>query len=306
MKHEAHLAPFQFGKALLETGDLDPVYVAVAQASLGAQELAQLLVAYWCLYHLGAAARLAELPRLKFWRALEAAARNDGKGPVRSAAQDGRWPRGSERRHWRGQQAVNSVKSLRDLALDDAEGWLTYLAEGDRGSAGPSTARGNAVQLVIERAREVTGFGPWIAFKVADMLERVAGYNVNFAGCTLFFYAEPREGGLYMRCGGQPPAPERHTWDAPKFEREVHRWVQRFARFPAPPLRGLHARRRQVNVQEVETIFCKFKAHVRGHYPVGKDTREVLHGLEGWGDLAAALRKPVAKLTGALNAEELR
>src|SRR5690242_11544179 len=191
------LSPHLFGRALLASGDLDPVYVALARARPDSQTLAQLLVAYWCLYHLGAAAYLAERSPLQFWRALEAAARNDGslRCPV-----DARWPRGAERRHWRGQQAINSVKSLRDLALDDAEGWLRYLAEG--GTCGQP--QGSGVQQVIRRVREVTGFGPWIAFKVADMLERVVGRTVDFTSCELFFYAEPREGALYMRCGGVP------------------------------------------------------------------------------------------------------
>jgi hypothetical protein len=43
----------------------------------------------------------------------------------------------------------------------------------------------------------------------------------------------------------------------------------------APP-----ARDRLVNVQECETVLCKYKSHINGHYPPGKDTLEVLHGLK--------------------------
>ena len=48
---------------------------------------------------------------------------------------------------------------------------------------------------------------------------------------------------------------------------------------------------RRVNVQEVETIFCKYKSHLKGHYPVGKDSEEIRHALEGWGDTAQELQK---------------
>ena len=47
---------------------------------------------------------------------------------------------------------------------------------------------------------------------------------------------------------------------------------------------------RAVNVQEVETILCKWKSHQHGHYPVGKDLHEVDKHLKGWGNLARRLR----------------
>jgi hypothetical protein len=74
----------------------------------------------------------------------------------------------------------------------------------------------------------------------------------------------------------------------------VEHYVKMFKKFNAPG-----GTPRPVNVQEVETIFCKYKSHLKGHYPLGKDTREIHHGLDGWGDLAQELQRglPAAQLT---------
>jgi hypothetical protein len=64
----------------------------------------------------------------------------------------------------------------------------------------------------------------------------------------------------------------------------------KFSSFQAPPLYD-----RPVNVQEVETILCKWKSHTSGHYPVGKDIKEIRHNLEGWGPLADHLVKFLPK-----------
>jgi hypothetical protein len=61
--------------------------------------------------------------------------------------------------------------------------------------------------------------------------------------------------------------------------------VFRAGKFKAPP-----DFTRPVNVQEIETVFCKYKSPLKGHYPLGKDTLELHHSLAGWGDLAEQLR----------------
>ncbi|GAG17632.1 unnamed protein product, partial [marine sediment metagenome] len=35
-------------------------------------------------------------------------------------------------------------------------------------------------------------------------------------------------------------------------------------------------------LQEVETVLCKWKSHMNGCYPMGKDTREITEGLAPW------------------------
>ena len=273
-----HLKCVVFGRELITSGDLDPVYVAIRNAPLKDNaQMSRLLVAYWCLYHLGAAARLSELSEKQFWPQLGLAARNvDSNWLPHSAG--GRWPRGTERRHWRGQQAVNSYASVLELARGKAEALVDYW--------------GSSQTFVetLTRVRRATGFGPWIGFKVADMLERVAGYPVSFADCELEFYEEPRRGAaLYLVSIQQASKAAAEDFVA----KAVSHLLQpsQLGLLKAPPDRD-----RRVNVQEIETVLCKWKSHLNGHYAIGKDTREVSHGLQGWGDLAESMRTQVNRM----------
>ena len=131
------------------------------------------------------------------------------------------------------------------------------------------------------------------------MSERVLGFPTDFSDCELGIYKDPRQGAAvaYLEAFGDPAeqtAWQKKPWDYPLSNAElklsVDHWTAhwRKKRAKAPPTRD-----RLVNVQEIETIFCKFKSHLKGHYPVGKDTHEVYHGLANWGDLAIQLRQGV-------------
>ena len=260
-----------FGDALLATGDLDPIYIA-AHRSMGGESasdrgrLAAWMVAYWCFYDAGAACYLAEQGPAKYWGAMLTAAEN------RSPAPDGgRWPRGRERRHFRGAAAELAVEQLahryaRPIALVE-----------QLGAAGP------AAQSVMSRARAEHLFGPWIAFKIADMIERVAGFEVDFGdheAAPRLFFRDPLVGALM-------------TWNAwhdrpldalligisesdavAEVVREMMTWWRATG---APPTDN-----RGCNLQEVETVLCKWKSHARGRYPVGTDIAEIRHGLARW------------------------
>lgn len=254
-----------FGKALIQTKDLDPVYVALTYADLPTPQLYRTCLAYWCLYHLGAAAKLGELKTDKeFLQQLHVAAVNEGL----------KWPRGSERRHWRGQQAINSCASVAWNVEQhgSVQKLISHLA---------STKFSN----INVRVRNITGFGPWIAFKVADMLERVLRFPVDFSDCELGFYDEPRKGaGLYLKLR-QPDEtlPVQLRVAIAKLRKEL-------GPLKAPPFGD-----RVINVQELETVLCKWKSHMNDTYRVGKDSVEVKHHLEGWGDTAQELSKYVPK-----------
>src|SRR5689334_9165626 len=75
----------KFGNDLLDTLDLDPVYVALHRARLDRATLKRWLLAYLCFYHGGVASRLASAKDFH----LEA-----------RKAHDEKWPRGRERRHF--------------------------------------------------------------------------------------------------------------------------------------------------------------------------------------------------------------
>ena len=237
----------EFGKALIETQDLDPVYVAIYEAHLPKDQLAKLLLAYFCFYHLGVAAHLSE--QEAFWEACEVAARNTAPSPKAS-----RWPRGAERRHFRGEASIRAVQYLSQQTTQ----------------ARVSSLLGGSLASVSQVMGDWPMFGSWIAYKAADMIERVWGAPVEFPLDVCLLYDEPRKGLLML--------------NSEKPEQELDRLLGVFKQYKAPP-----ANDRACGVQECETILCKFKSYRNGRYWIGKDIQEIRHGLEGWGDTASTL-----------------
>lgn len=277
-----------FGRELLRTGDLDPVYVALHRAQLDHPTLARFCVAYWCFYHVGLAASLAEIKQpKKYWDAMMKVAVNEGFNLDSTKP----FPRGGERRHYRGAQAVASMASLISLYPKGAE----QAVEGFIGA--PQGYACHTYKSVAAAVQKHRGFGEWIAFKIADMSERVLGYDTDFSDCHLGIYKDPRQGAAVACCEWQSgdsliPGVDfsvAEPWTYPITDSElkhtVDHYIKVFRKYKAPPSGD-----RPVNVQEVETIFCKYKSHLKGHYPLGKDTLEIRHGLAGWGgDVAKQL-----------------
>jgi hypothetical protein len=276
---ERALSLEEFGRELLSTGDLDPVYTCLNGVQLSAAQKKRLCLAYWCFYHLGVAAKLSAETGPAFWEALAEAAANVGDPKP--------WPRGAERRHFRGQQAIAAVVELRHRYARP-EHFCDYVFE--PGDGARPTYGG-----VAERVKEHRGFGPWIAFKIADMGERVFGYPVDFSDCELGIYKDPRQGAALVyvqRALGGTAGYAHDPWRYPITDQELRHVVAELIReFRKTKLRAPPTFDREVNVQEIETILCKYKSHVKGHYPSGKDTRELAHGLSGWGPLAEKLKK---------------
>lgn len=270
----------QFGRQLITTGDLDPVYIALRRAEFDEGQLRRWLVAYWCLYHCGVASYISQFEGREFWQKLSEAARNETQTPIGT-----RWPRGSERRHWRGQQAVSSCNALWTRYGDEPEQMVDYIAQP---AAAPLT-----FQQVSARAQEHRGFGDWIGFKVADMVDRVIGVPVAFDEAAVFMFKDPEKAALMLweqREGGQYEGKVR-----PKREVILHgvteHLIKEFSDLPAPPLGD-----RPINIQEVETVLCKWKSHCNGHYPPGNDIREISHGLQEWTAASTAAEQFLAAM----------
>lgn len=248
-----------FGRRLLATADLDPLYTMIHTARMDRTEHTRFLLAYGMYYHAGTAATIAEAR--DFWKAAWEAIPNA--------------PRGTERRHFRGDLAVSSVASMRAFGTPER-------VMGEMFPEGIVGFPLLSFQEVFDAVQKFRGFGPWIAFKMADIAERTRYAMVDFTGCELSIYRDPVKGAALWRYNDP---------EAPIQKQEVGEVVEEIrlavgADLLAPPLYD-----RPINVQEVETILCKFKSHYNGHYPYGKDTHEILHGLEGVpGDLAARLR----------------
>ena len=57
----------------------------------------------------------------------------------------------------------------------------------------------------------------------------------------------------------------------------VQRLTQEFNDLRAPP-----SYKRPIGLQEVETVLCKWKSHMNGHYPLFNDTDEINEGMVNW------------------------
>jgi len=275
-----------FGAHLLRSGDLDPVYVALHKSNLSQRCLARICAAYWCFYHLGLAASIAEADTAEeYWRRMQTAARNDSN-PDGSKP----FPRGSERRHFRGQQAISAMAELQARYPTGAEDMVKGFVQPDKSGAYTYDSVSSAVQTH-------RGFGPWIAFKIADMSERVLGYDTDFTNCHLGIYKDPRQGAAVawlaeLETSEQTKFDWNHRpWEYPIKDEELLKTVEHYvASYRAEGWTAPPSGNRLVNVQEIETIFCKYKSHLKGHYPLNKDTEELHHSMTGWGDLAEHVR----------------
>lgn len=245
------LSVFDFGEHLLKTEDLDPVYTGLMRTSMSMGMRKRWLLAYWCFYHSGVASLLAQWIGPGYFERMI--------GFLSTA------PRGTERRHFRGDAARRSINYMARRWVEP-EAVVNYLiSNGDRN-----------FKAVSKRAQEIPMFGPWIAFKAADMLERTfLDVSIDFSECELEMYREPVLGARLVA--------QLEGWDD-DVKLVCDRLLSYFVgerEYSAPPWND-----RLVNIQEIETILCKFKAHYNGYYPLYKDTVEIRNSLGGWGSLA--------------------
>lgn len=220
-------------------------------AKLEERQLHRWLIAYWCFYHVGTASILSEVKDEIFWKTL--------KDVTIGTA----FPRGTERRHFRGLNADKSVSYLASSYSNPSEA-IKHLIDGSKPLG--------ALEL-MQRVRMWVGFGPWIAFKVADMIEVLGIKEVLFTETIMFeMFESPRIGAIQVY-------EQKYKHGIPLEENDAILWAYDFMRsnfgaLPAPPRYT-----RKVGPQEIETMFCKFKSALGGHYYVGKDLKEVRDAL---------------------------
>jgi len=259
----SEMSVYDFGRSLIETSDLDPVYTLVHAAQLEGEPLANWLLAYWCCYHMGTSSWIVDQGKTQedYWEALA------------DVASSSEHPRGTERRHFRGKASKTAVIELRRHALSPSELVVGFLrpkkSEGLRMPL-PSSSNGvPRLSSVMNRVKLLRGFGDWIAFKVADMLERLEVGDIDFRPSDVFsMFKTPREGAEELGRWEGKTGPGVYLW-------AYNRLIRELGTLSAPP-----RFERPINIQEVETILCKWKSHLGGHYPLGKDTVEIRHALE--------------------------
>lgn len=260
----------EFGKHLLESNDLDPVYVALHSMQLPPDVLGRWLLAYWCFYDCGVASYIAERED-DFWDNMLIAAYNELPTPFGT-----RWRRAAERRHFRGTQATRAVIGLMNTYGDHPERMAFHCSS----ILQPTCAD------VMKRVQEHRGFGPWIGFKVADMVDRVMEVPVSFRESEVFMFKDPTKAALmlFKEQGGTGIMGPHDMSTLPGYVSQqdavahsVAFLTHYFSDYQAPPLGD-----RPVGLQEVETILCKWKSHVNGHYPLFNDQDEIYHHLLPW------------------------
>ena len=272
----------QFGEHLLRTGDLDPIYIALHKMQLPLPQLQRWLIAYWCWYSAGVACHMSEQADADFWKRMYKAAWNEDKAP-----HGGRWERGKERRHARGGQGYAMVSDLasRYLRPGAMVDWLCETEEDE--TFDRETGETPLVEMplpyssVAAKVQSHTLFGPWISYKVCDMLERLGLAPIVFSEEDAM-YEEPRKAAVLL-C-------EQRQWQVGQAEDIQVRYVVSHLLnwfgdggpdvewcYTAPP-----RHERPVGLQEIETILCKWKSHMGGHYPLFNDIREIWHGLKPW------------------------
>ena len=273
MRDYPRLDVVTFGRHLLEADELDPVYVALYRARLHRDLLARWLVAYWCYYDTGVASYMAEHKGPEFWRLMEIAAANEQPAPTGE-----RWRRAKERRHFRGESAIKAVARLRERYGDRPEGMVEYVA----GDGGPFVS-------LAKRATKHYKFGPWIAFKIGDMVERVIGVPVDFSEADVFMFPDPKKAALMLwrRAEGLPDTakPKDKKTETQIIRQVVNHLGRQFADYTAPPRHD-----RPVALQEIETVLCCWKSHVNGHYPLYNDIEEINESMVPWRDHSAVAR----------------
>jgi hypothetical protein len=248
MTTNGHLPLETFGAELLKSLDLDPLYVILNNGNLREDQLKRWCFAYWCSYHAGVSSYLSEHEGEKFWDILHVFAVNTVMSPLGET-----WPRGTERRHFRGEKAIKSV--------------IWFMRKFDDPLQAVNSLPKSTFSSLRRRVMEWPQFGPWIAFKVGDMMERVLRVPIDFSQSDIFMFDSPREAAeLWFG--------EKNFQTIPK---TLEFLQQHLGDTLAPPSFD-----RRVNLQEFETILCKWKSHLNDHYPIGKDSREILHGLEEW------------------------
>lgn len=236
------LSVYDFGRELVRTKDLDPVYVVLHEVQWDRPKLERWLLAYFCFYHVGTASWIAD--ETDYWDAMTRAAGSKG------------WPRSSERRHFRGQQALNSVAYLQSRGVDSL--------------FAPFHVNRRTAKQVMKDVREWRGFGQWISFKAADIFERLGMLKVEFSVDSVMYDSPQKAAELLwtLETGITTGAPDDvGPW-------AINRILSKIGTMLAPP-----RYERTLNAQEAETVLCKWKSYMNGHYHIGEDIDAIFQGL---------------------------
>lgn len=255
---ENKLGLLEFSQQLVDANDLDPVYVLLHNAELPRDTLEAWLLAYWSFYHVGTASWITQTgigsdSETVYWSAFMRAAGSSV------------YPRSHERRHYRGENARKSSEFMAGYGLESIFGEFRRAAY---------ECRTLDLEEVLDYVLLWEGFGPWAAFKVADMLERLDLCRVRFdTSAVMQMYDSPRKGAELHHTLVFPGAPLDGRWPTIG-EWAVNEVLNALGGRKAPP-----RYERPCGVQEAETCLCKWKSYRNGKYEIGEDVAACRKGL---------------------------
>lgn len=232
----------QFGKHLIGSKDIDPVYPVLRRLERGLTEEQKLWMSFLYVgwYHLPVAAEVFDLfPE-----------------PNRDLLNyiNPKFPTGIERRAHRG---GNITKHLEDFfsKIESAGGIKWYFTNG----LYHDDHRQNWM-VMNERLQQIHGNGRWAAYKHCEILRRVHHLPLEAPDMGNRFSSGPREGlaTLYGPLEGQGDAV---ILTLDKQGLDLQRRLKK---------QGL-----AVDIEQLETILCNWKSLVKGKYYVGHDIDEM-------------------------------
>lgn len=252
---------------MVTTLDLDPVYVVLHHSGIIGRELERLLVAYLYYYHLGTASWIVDQP--------------DFHDAFKTAAGSKEYKRSSERRHFRGGQALEAAEWLKNKSFEAL--WKLVNDARDMETTVPGSK-------LMEYYRGWRRFGPWASFKLADITERLGLCPVAFSVEDAMYDSPLKEAKVQWA--------EQRPGEPVPGDKELGRWacgwLDGYLNLDAPP-----RFERKVGFQEYETVLCKFGSSKKGKYRVGQDIEEVRHALD-WRDTPTARKLRAGAVKGGL------
>jgi Alpha-glutamyl/putrescinyl thymine pyrophosphorylase clade 2 len=218
----------------VDTGDIDPTYYAFRgiRQDLGEKDVKKMLVSMLMFYDIGVSCQLTEVPDDAYWCKVE------------KIYPDCR--RGSERRHFRGENGKKSIASIKPFGSPD-KFWDAMYAKD--------------YLTIRENFANISGFGDYFIWKYADYCDRVFDMPVDMSGAIKFLPGEPRDGSKII-------ANEMGLKDENNFEATIDYCLSeaRGIGLKAPP-----AFERPIGLLEIETAYCMYKHAVTGNDYVGND-----------------------------------
>jgi len=240
----------EFARVDIYTGDIDPVYFAIyrAREHFGETWATRFAVAMLCYYHTGISAVAADFEGEEFWDHI--------------LQQYPTAPRAAERRHWRGQQGLNSLASMKSLSPNPNE-FFHHLYP----------LSGSGTYQFVKKACEknLKGFGAYFVLKICDYMDRCLGMPItSYAGLAENLPTLPAQAAELLYPGRTAPT---------AFALACNRLEP--LGLLAPPLFD-----RLIGPAEVETILCDWKRAKYGSHLVGDDVKDKRNSLRGYGSKA--------------------